>query len=211
MFVLSTDDERIVEADSNFKEFLKDFRQLKPGESSQVSSRKIIHKRLGEHASNSSKTIESLMQFVDTQALSNIDVAVLLQPTAPFRSTRELSNILQSLDLHGYESLGSATIFDSPHPSKSFLMSKRNSKIDKSFLKNLATPRQELPTYLVFDGAYYLNSIKNLRENLSIVNKSTHIFMRSGTSTINIDNMNDLSYARYLSQEMNMLAKLKSD
>jgi CMP-N-acetylneuraminic acid synthetase len=211
MFVLSTDDERIVQDDSNFKEFLKVFRDLNPGESCQVSSRKVIHRRVGEHASNSSKTIESLMQFVETQAFSNTDIAVLLQPTAPFRTVRELREIIQSLDSHGYQSLGSATIFDSPHPSKSFLMSKKDSKIDKTFLKNLATPRQELPTYLVFDGAYYLNSIQNLRENLSIVNKRTHIFMRNGAPTINIDNMNDLNYARYLAQQMNMLEKLSSD
>ena len=209
--VLSTDDERIIEADANFRQHIEEFRGLNPGDSAEVSHRKVIHKRNSEHASNSSKTIDCMMQFADNQQLSDNDVLVLLQPTAPFRSLKELEEIILKMESSGYQSVGSATIFDSPHPSKAFLIGERNSEIDSTFLRNLATPRQELPTYFVFDGAYYLNSIGNLRIHSSIVNESTQIVPREGFSTINIDNTNDLNYARYVSEEMNMIGKLTTE
>jgi CMP-N-acetylneuraminic acid synthetase len=208
--VLSTDDERIIEADANFRQHIDEFKRLNPGDSAEVSHRKVIHKRISEHASNSSKTIDCMMQFADTQQLSDNDVIVLLQPTAPFRSLKELKEIILKMELSGYQSVGSATIFDSPHPSKAFLISEESSEIDSTFLRNLATPRQELPTYFIFDGAYYLNSIGNLRMHSSIVNESTHIVSRAGFETINIDNINDLNYARYVSEKMNMFGKLNS-
>jgi CMP-N-acetylneuraminic acid synthetase len=71
--------------------------------------------------------------------------------------------------------------------------------LDAGELDKLATPRQELETFYVFDGAFYLAKVSSIMMNNSLLSPLTGIFLRKGIRTLNIDTEEDMKFASSLS------------
>lgn len=195
--ILTTDDKEIVSNAGQFSHYEDIFEKLDYGELRDLSSKMILHKRRSEHARSNSKTVDAVLEIIQKKEFSREDLILLLQPTSPFRQTNEIEKLLS---LHKSEKTAdaviSAKLFDSPHPGKAIRIQGNRMLYDEKLVNNLSSPRQELPNYYVFDGAYYLTTVKNILQNNSFISKETAIFIREGISTINIDNETDLELAR---------------
>lgn len=195
--ILSTDDINIVESSRFLKMYSKKFRSLTPGEISSAVKRIRVHKRRKNHATSKAKTIDTILDIIRESKLSSNDKILLLQPTSPFRATADLRKILKLFMMRNTESVVSAKLFDSPHPSKAIKIKKGKLDLQRHLIRNLSAPRQALPDYYVFDGAFYLSNVKNLRKYESFLTPETRILVREGFVTINIDNELDLLFANF--------------
>jgi CMP-N,N'-diacetyllegionaminic acid synthase len=180
-----------------------DFLNLKEGETIEISKRLKLHKRRKDQAGDKSRTIETVVDIIQGEKIDNDDWILLLQPTSPFRFETEISELLDLVKAKNIQSCASAKLFDSPHPAKAFKVDE-NFLLDAGELDKLATPRQELESFYVFDGAFYLAKVSSIMINNSLLSPLTGIFLRKGIRTLNIDTEEDMQFASSLSA-MNLL------
>lgn len=200
--ILSTDDINIVSSSKFLKTYAGKFKSLAPGEISSATNRIRVHKRRKNHATSNAKTIETILDIIRESKFNSNDKILLLQPTSPFRASADLRKILQLFMMRNTESVVSAKLFDSPHPSKAIKIKKGKLDLEKKLIGNLSAPRQALPDYYVFDGAFYLSNVKNLQKHESFLTPETRILVREGFVTINIDNELDLLFANFAHENM---------
>lgn len=194
---LSTDSDEIA------NEFLPanqkmNFLDLKEGGTIEISKRLKLHKRRKDQAGDKSRTVELVLDIIQEEKIDKDDWILLLQPTSPFRFETEISELLDLAKMKNVQSCASAKLFDSPHPAKAFKVD-GNMLLDAGELDKLATPRQELETFYVFDGAFYLAKVSSIMMNNSFLSPSTGIFLRKGIRTLNIDTEEDMKFASSLS------------
>ena len=200
--VLSTDDHEIVANSELFERYQDVFANMTDGEFRKLDSSLAMHKRKPEHAISNSRTIDAITDVILKMDCEGDDLILLLQPTSPFREAHEIRQILDVYKNQNIDAVISARLFDSPHPAKAIEIEGNQLIYKEDTIKNLSSPRQELPTYYVFDGAYYLAKAEFLLSQKSFVSRKTSVFIRDGISTINIDNETDLELARIAAQNI---------
>ncbi len=176
-----------------------EFLGLAEGQSMFVEERLTLHKRRSVHATDKSLTVEAVFDVIENQELGLKDWILLLQPTSPFRSEKELEKMLQFTREKNSDSCVSAKIFDSPHPDKAFQLGE-DLRISLANIEKLSRPRQELGLYYVFDGSYYLATCDSIINHKSFISPRTVIFVREGIRTLNIDNAEDMEIALLVSE-----------
>lgn len=197
LVILSTDSHEIANEILTAKRRM-DFLNLNEGGTIEISKRLKLHKRRKDQAGDKSRTVEMVLDLIQVEEIDQDDWILLLQPTAPFRFETEIFELLNLVKNKNIQSCASAKLFDSPHPAKAFKVD-REMQLVAGELEKLATPRQELETFYVFDGAFYLAKVSSIMENNSLLSPSTGIFLRNGTRTLNIDTEEDMKFASFLS------------
>lgn len=200
--ILSTDDKNIVSNCRLLKTHTKKFKSLPPGDILSATNRIKIHKRRKNHATANAKTFETVLDIIRKSKFKPDDKILLLQPTSPFRASEDLRQVLKLFKVRNTESVVSAKLFDSPHPSKAIKIKQGKLNLQKKLIGNLSASRQSLPNYYVFDGAFYLSNVKNLQKYESFLTQETRILVREGFVTINIDNELDLLFANFAYTKM---------
>jgi CMP-N-acetylneuraminic acid synthetase len=205
--VLSTESFKIVNECVPNQLSQVDFESINPGNSIEVKSNVYIHKRLDKHVTGSSKTMDSILDFL-AKAPHEINILshmLLLQPTSPFRTISEFIDIDLLARLSECDSVISAKLFDSPHPDKAFEVKSNLALVySDQTREKLSTPRQELQRLYVFDGAYYYSKLESLKSQKSFITTNTKVFIREGWTTLNIDNNEDLFLASLIAAKENI-------
>lgn len=171
------------------------FEEANEGEVINLNDRLSIHKRKTLHSQDNSRTIETILDIFLSVGTNDGDQIILLQPTSPFREQNEVAKLVSTTKENRTTSCVSARLMDSPHPSKAFELNEEFI-LELSDLYSLSRPRQELKPLFIFDGAYYLTDIKELKRTESLLSERTSIFLRKGISTLNIDNEDDYLIAK---------------
>ena len=204
--VISTDSHNIFTECVPGKLSLSEFSQLPYGSVNKISQEIYLHVRREQDANPKSKTITAVLDFlaaVENEKEWSKDL-LLLQPTSPFRNLTELKDLVNSYNHNNYVSMVSGKLSDSPHPEKSFeIDSTARICVTSEILDKLESPRQALKKLYVFDGAFYLTSVKHIQEYRSLISEHTQLFIRSGWKTLNIDNQEELDLANYLAEKLN--------
>jgi CMP-N-acetylneuraminic acid synthetase len=197
--VISTESIEIVENTSRLSQYVDQFEKLKDNQILDTSDNIQLHKRSKALATQSASTLDLLDSFLQAQNIEVDTCVTLLQPTCPFRSILELSIILNLVRRKEFHSVASARLFDSPHPQKALRLL-ADSSVDANDLELdlLSSPRQALAELFVLDGAYYCVDVAQFKKTKRLVSTGTHIIKRKGVSTVNIDNEDDLHYARFI-------------
>jgi N-acylneuraminate cytidylyltransferase len=165
----------------------------------------ILHKRSPQYKTPYAETINVIKDYtLDLENKVNLnDYFIVLQPTTPFRLQNELNEVLNLTKK--FDSIISIRLVDSPHPSKTFKLSKSNQiRLSKRKLNLLTMPRQNLEQFYGPDGGYYVIKVKNLLKFNSLITKKTAIYLRKEPFTINIDSANDLKLANILSEKFDI-------
>lgn len=174
-----------------------EFGRIEEGDVRFINNSFAIHKRRRLHAEDSARTIELVIDIIESCKLKDSDYILLLQPTSPFRSDKEIKELLDLSKDCGTNSIVSAKLFDSPHPSKAFALNQAG-QLELSSFDSLSRPRQELERFYVFDGSYYLSRVSTVRNCNSLLSPITNIYIREGIRTLNIDNEEDLEIAELI-------------
>lgn len=202
--------ERVVLSTDSFEVFSEclpgilskeEFRNIPKGTVRQVQPNEFLHVRRDADAHPMAKTISGVLDFLETVKREDAwgKDLLLLQPTSPFRNPQELSEMVSDYRNGKFKSSASGKLLESPHPEKSFeLFENSRIKVSPEILEKLESPRQILKKLYVFDGAYYLTSIRHILNKQSLISDETQLFSRTGWGTLNIDNAEDLELANYL-------------
>ncbi|MDH6603160.1 CMP-N,N'-diacetyllegionaminic acid synthase [Bacilli bacterium PM5-9] len=156
-----------------------------------------------KYASSTSKTIDTILYEIDKRGLKNKkNVIVLLQPTSPFRTEKDIDNAIETF-LEKKSSVVSVVKVDQ-HPN--FMR-----KVDETgklnfFMDNIEdhARTQDLEEVYVCNGAIYINEVDLLTDSTDF-NKNDYAYIMDAPSSIDIDNYSDFQFAEFMLMQKNNL------
>jgi CMP-N-acetylneuraminic acid synthetase len=165
-----------------------------------------IHFRSKSKASSTTLISENLFDiFISYLNLGkSADAILLLQPTTPFRSKQELTEIRQFAQFNASKKVSfvSVTKVDDAHPARMYSqISDNRAKSIKGFKKHYYSRRQDLPTICIRDGGFYLIGADLIKKRLQYLRKP-QIKIREYPWSINIDSAIDLLQAQSAPPEL---------
>lgn len=150
-----------------------------------------------QYSTDKSNTIDCIIYSLKRIKKMNMsfDVLVLLQPTSPLRTTKDIDDAIETFFDNKCKSLASVCeVNDNPR-----LIRKINcyNKMNKLINENSTCRRQDMDKYYRVNGAIYINNISELNESTSF-NDNKIPFIMNKNSSIDIDDPIDLEIAKLL-------------
>lgn len=125
------------------------------------------------------------------------DAIMILQPTSPLRSYRDINKAIYLFNNNKCDSVISVSPVGGAHPARVKYLNKNKYIIDPKFSeKKEGQNRQELRSAYIKNGAIYLFKKENLDKNTIKGKKSLAMIMPRNLS-INIDDYYDLEIAKF--------------
>ena len=157
----------------------------------QLNQEVLVIKRPKELAQDNSKTAPVLTHVLESLKEVKFDYLILLQPTSPLRTAKDIDLAFEKLLNSEATSLISVCELEH-HPFKSF-------KVDeKGYLQGVINndypfyPRQSLPKAYRANGAIYIIKVNNfIKDKRLLTNKATY-FEMSIDASLDIDTLKDL-------------------
>ena len=125
------------------------------------------------------------------------DAIMMLQPTAPFRTSEDIDGAISLLESTNADSVISVVDVESYHPARmKFLEGDR--LVDPPFCEAYENQRrQELTPMYIRNGAIYLTK-KNILENESFKGNDCRAWVMPWNRSVNLDTVEDVLYAEWL-------------
>lgn len=158
--------------------------------------------RPSELAADTSKTIDAVVHAVDTLKNSGrmYDILVLLQPTEPLRTSKDIDNALKKHVESGYKSIASVSeVNDHPILIRSI---GQNGELLHLTEQNSTVRRQDMPAYYRINGCIYINEISDINSETSF-NDNSFAFVMEQSHSVDIDDPADLALAEYYIKTLN--------
>ena len=138
-----------------------------------------------------------ISDFIKKQKLNDDDIIVYLQPTSPFRTAKHINESLKKFMQKPNLSLISVkknnlTIFKSVKKISNFMKPIFSEKL-------LSKNRQSFPDTFLPNGAIYIFKIKEFKKKKNIPVHKFQPYIMNNIESLDIDNLEDLKYARKLS------------
>lgn len=160
---------------------------------------------LGTGESPVLETLQHAVRFEEQREFQP-DVIVLLQPTSPFRSGLHIDKAVTTLIESDFDSVISvAEVKEHPYWMKTL----EHGQL-KPFLQTNGKeqwPRQKLPKLYIPNGAIYVTRYDTLMVQNTIVGKNCGAFVMSREVSIDIDDEFDLTLARHLAGQVDLIGK----
>ena len=147
-------------------------------------------------ASDTAKTVDAVCHFIkEMESLGEyFDILVLLQPTAPLRTSNDINKALECFCVNKYQSLVSVSeVNDNP-----ILMRKidQNGIMTKLLNENSTMRRQDMEKVYRVNGSIYINNVMEINSDTSF-NDNIIPYIMPKEHSIDIDEYVDLEIARY--------------
>jgi CMP-N-acetylneuraminic acid synthetase len=128
---------------------------------------------------------------------NKVDAVMMLQPTAPFRSSHDIDGSIELLKKTGSDSVISVVDVGATHPARMKYI--ENGKlIDPDFCEDYENQRrQELKKMYIRNGSIYLTKSKII-EKESFKGNDCRAWIMSSDRSINIDTIDDFLYAEWI-------------
>lgn len=179
--VVSTDDEQIASVARRF-------------------GARVPFMRPSEISEDNTDSITSVMHSI--QHLNEFDWVLLLQPTSPLRSAKDIDGIVKlCLDKN---SPSAVSICELNKNHNWFYKTDEFGKLKPIYLdKPKISIRQKLSKSFVLNGALYLARISWLKENSSFIGEETLGYEMSQETSVDIDTQLDWNWAEFLIEKAN--------
>lgn len=144
-------------------------------------------------AQDNSKTEPVLIHVLESLEDKDFDYLVLLQPTSPLRSSKDIDTAFEELLNTDATALISVCELEH-HPFKSFKIN------EKGYLQGIINndfpfyPRQELPKTYRANGAIYIIEVSSFLKNKSLLTNKTVDFKMSLEKSLDVDSLKDLDF-----------------
>ncbi|MDC1016409.1 acylneuraminate cytidylyltransferase family protein [Planktomarina temperata] len=153
---------------------------------------------LGE---DDTETVSVVIDFLVRHDFSEDDIILLLQPTCPFRSDKQIADAIKIYDSSSaIDSVVSVCSVDGNHPF-------RMKRIEGGSLVNFIDqgfedmrPRQALPKVYIRSGSIYLSSVANILASNSLVSGNVVPVVERDEFCINIDTSIDFMLAELIAE-----------
>jgi len=148
-----------------------------------------------EHlATDNARSIEVIKDFIRIGGLKSEDIIVLLQPTSPVRTGKQIDLSVELHQMHG-ESVTSVALVDEPNPYKLKLIDEKNALKSLIWGADSEIPRQELPKAYQLTGGIYVSSVSNILEKASLFSDNTVPLIVE--DFCNVDSELDLEFLKF--------------
>ena len=156
--------------------------------------------RPSEISEDNTDSISSVMHSI--KYLKEFDWVLLLQPTSPLRSAKDIDGIVKLCIDKNSPSAVSVCELDKNH-NWSYKINEFG-KLEPIYLnKSKISIRQKLLKTFVLNGALYLARVSWLKENSSFIGKETIAYEMSQESSVDIDTQLDWDWAEFLIEKAN--------
>lgn len=127
------------------------------------------------------------------------DFVVLLQPTSPLRSSKDIDNSIKLLLNKKTDSLISVTSVGANHPLRMKKILKNNRLVNYVSQKSIdnMNPRQTLSKVFIRNGAIYITSRELILGN-KISSKKTIAYEMDKDKSINVDDYKDIILLKHI-------------
>ncbi len=143
-----------------------------------------IFDRSSTNASNTASTESVMLEFLDNKVFSGEDLFVLVQATTPFTSSENFDNAINILKSNiEIDSLLSCV------ESKRFFWTKNGNAINYDY--NNRPLRQDFDGILMENGAFYINTIANIKNFKNRLSGTIHPYVMPEYSSIEADEEDD--------------------
>nr|WP_242821825.1 acylneuraminate cytidylyltransferase family protein [Clostridium massiliodielmoense] len=162
---------------------------------------KVPFLRPNEISTDRAKSIDVVLHGINylKEHNDNFEYVVLLQPTSPLRTSKDIDDAIKNIIESDKDSLISVCEC-SENPILMRTIEKEKLKPILEFNgDNLR--RQELPTFYVFNGAIYINKVYMLQNKKEFIDENTIPFIMDSKKSIDIDNMIDAKIAEMILKE----------
>ena len=150
------------------------------------------------------ENIDVIFTLIDKLKSLNYENLWMLQPTSPFRSKNEFSDIKSTIDRYGindleWSSIVSCKLVLDSHPDRMFKIVDNYAMPVMNQKWGINAPRQILDPIYLKDGGYYVTRRENLI-NFDFLGNKIIPFIREDYLTINIDSIENLVQARKIAR-----------
>ena len=149
-----------------------------------------IYEREAKNASDTSSSESVMLEFIEKNNFDDKDLFFLIQATSPFTKTQNLDEALQKLKNEKSDSLLTCV------RSKRFFWNDNAVPINYSF--NDRPRRQDFKGALMENGAFYINTIGNIKNYQNRLSGKISIYEMEEFTSIEIDEVNDWFIAEQL-------------
>ena len=164
----SSVDKIIVATDSN---------QIKNKVLSFSFSKVEVYNRNDENATDESSTESVMLEYIESVNLQDSDTFMLVQATSPFTQTNHFDEALELFK--SFDSVVSCSII------KRFFWNENGIPFNYDIHKRKR--RQDFKGTLIENGAFYINSIKNIRQNKNRISGKIGIYRMPEYTSIELD------------------------
>lgn len=145
-------------------------------------------------ATDSARSIEVVKNFTETCGLKNEDIIVLLQPSSPVRTGKQIDLSLQLHQKYA-ESVVTVALVDEPNPYKLKVIDENNALRPLIEGAESELPRQDLPVAYQLTGGIYVSSVSNILEKNSFFSNNTIPLIVE--DFCNVDSKLDLEFLKF--------------
>ena len=143
-----------------------------------------IFDRSSTNASNTASTESVMLEFLDNKVFSGEDLFVLVQATTPFTSSENFDNAINIVKSNiEIDSLLSCV------ESKRFFWTKNGNAINYDY--NNRPLRQDFDGILMENGAFYINTVANIKNYKNRLSGTIHPYVMPEYSSIEADEEDD--------------------
>jgi YrbI family 3-deoxy-D-manno-octulosonate 8-phosphate phosphatase len=142
-----------------------------------------IYRRNNENATDESSTESVMLEFIYKNKFKDDDLFLLVQATSPLTQTHNFNNAIEMLMKDKNNSLLTCV------RTKRFLWSSNNKPINYDITNR--PRRQDFHGLLMENGAFYINSIKNIKKDRNRLSGNISIYEMEEYNSIEIDEDDD--------------------
>lgn len=153
----------------------------------------ILHKRRNDLANDTSPIGDSLKEILEGQG--SFDYLLLLQPTSPLRSGKQIDEALKLLESRpNANSVISVIRMDDIHPARMYWQGDEQ-MLSPIMDKYVEKRRQEIPPAYYRNGSIYVVRVSEFRETGSVMSAPNCAYVMPSETWLNIDDTRDLLMA----------------
>ncbi|MDT0688595.1 acylneuraminate cytidylyltransferase family protein [Salegentibacter sp. F188] len=160
-----------------------------------------------EFASDTSNVVETVLDTLQKFEAENFffDAVLLLQPTAPLRTAKDIDNAIKMLESEGTDAVISMVSVGDHHPARMYRMKDNKAVSEMPEFEN--TRRQDLPEKYIRNGCIYLVRTEILKKEKTFMPKSKAVYVMDAEWAVNIDTEMDVLILNALIKKWNNLSQ----
>ena len=164
-----------------------------------------VIKRPEEFASDTSNVVETALDLLQKLEAENnfFDAVLLLQPTAPLRTAKDVDNAIEILETGETDAVISMISVGDNHPARMYRIDGREAKSEMPEFET--TRRQDLPKRYIRNGCIYLVKTERLRKEKTFMPESKAAYIMDAEWAVNIDTEIDVLILNALIRKWNKL------
>lgn len=142
-----------------------------------------VYNRSNENATDSASTESVMLEFINKQNFKDKDLFFLVQVTSPLTQTKDFDNALEKLKKENTDSLLTCV------RTKRFFWNNNSNPINYDF--NHRPRRQDFDGLFMENGAFYINSILNIKKDKNRLSGKISIHEMEEFTAVEIDEEDD--------------------